>query len=140
MISTSAVNGNGVGLDARRSARRIMLVDDNVDAADMMADLLRDSGHEVLVAYGPVQALASAAAFAADVAVLDIGLPLMDGYALAAELRDRLGPAAPAMIALSGYGQDSDRKRSAECGFVDHFVKPVHLEDLLLRVDKTRAS
>jgi signal transduction histidine kinase/ActR/RegA family two-component response regulator len=119
--------------------RRILLVDDNVDAADSMGELLRACGHDVLVSYGPVEALSSATAFAADVAVLDIGLQVMDGYQLAQELRNRLGSAAPAMIALSGYGQERDRERSAELGFAAHLVKPVSLADLLASVQGARA-
>ena len=94
---------------ALESPRRILLVDDNADAADSMGELLRVSGHEVLVAYGPIEALASAQAFCSEVAVLDIGLQTMDGCELAQELRVRLGTGAPAMIALSGYGQERDQ-------------------------------
>ena len=114
--------------------RRILLVDDNADAADSMGELLRVSGHDVLVAYSPIEALASAPAFAPEVALLDIGLQIMDGYELARELRVRLGTGAPAMIALSGYGQERDRARSVERGFTAHLVKPVNLADLLASV------
>ena len=124
---------------ALESPRRILLVDDNVDAADSMGQLLRVSGHEVLIAYGPIEALASAPAFAPEVAVLDIGLQSMDGYELAQELRTRLGADAPAMIALSGYGQERDRERSVERGFTAHLVKPVSLADLLASVQGARA-
>ncbi|RZL93568.1 MAG: response regulator [Variovorax sp.] len=121
------------------SPRRILLVDDNADAADSMSELLRGSGHEVLVVYGPVEALASAVAFAPEVAVLDIGLQVMDGYELAQQLHKRLGSRAPAMIALSGYGQERDRKRSAEGGFAAHLVKPVSLSELLASIQGARA-
>ena len=114
--------------------RKILLVDDNADAADSMCSLLKASGHDVLVAYGPVEALAKASAFAPEVAILDIGLPVMDGYQLAEELRMRLGAGAPAMIALSGYGEPRDRERSAELGFAAHFVKPLALDELLASV------
>ncbi|HSR81717.1 MAG TPA: hybrid sensor histidine kinase/response regulator, partial [Hyphomicrobiaceae bacterium] len=80
---------------ALESPRRILLVDDNADAADSMGELLRVSGHEVLVAYSPIEALASATAFAPEVAVLDIGMRVMDGYQLALALRQRLGSGAP---------------------------------------------
>jgi CheY-like chemotaxis protein len=119
--------------------RRILLVDDNVDAADTMGELLRACGHEVLIAYGPVEALGAATAFAPEVAVLDIGLQVMDGYQLAQELRKRLGSGAPAMIALSGYGQERHRERSAERGFAAHLVKPVSLDELLASVQGARA-
>jgi len=122
------------------SPRRILLVDDNADAADSMAELLRDCGHEVLVAYGPVEALASATAFAPDVAVLDIGLPIMDGYELSQELRKCLGSGMPAMIALSGYGQTRDRERSAECGFAAHLVKPPDIDELLSTIQDAQRT
>jgi len=114
--------------------RRILLVDDNVDAADSIGELLKASGHEVLIAYGPRAALDSAAAFGPEVAVLDIGLQDMDGYQLAEELRKRLGSGAPAMIAVSGYGLERDHERSAERGFKAHLVKPVSLDALLASV------
>jgi signal transduction histidine kinase/ActR/RegA family two-component response regulator len=120
--------------------RRILLVDDNVDAADAMGTLLRAAGHDVLVAYGPVEAIAVGAAFAPDVAVLDIGLPVMDGYQLAQELRRRLGDRAPVMIALSGYGQERDRARSAEHGFAAHLVKPTDLDEVLATIEDSTGA
>ena len=120
--------------------RRILLVDDNVDAADAMGTLLRSAGHDVLVAYGPVEAIAVGAAFAPEVAVLDIGLPVMDGYQLAQELRRRLGDRAPVMIALSGYGQERDRARSAEHGFAAHLVKPTDLDEVLATIEESAGA
>jgi CheY-like chemotaxis protein len=116
------------------------VVDDNADAANLLGELLRASGHDVLVVYGPLEAITSAGTFAPDVAVLDIGLPVMDGYQLAQELRQRLGAGAPAMIALSGFGQPGDRERSAERGFAAHFVKPPSFGDLLASVQGTRCA
>lgn len=115
-------------------APKILVVDDNADAADSLGALLQEFGHEVLVAYGPVEALAAAGDFAPQIAILDIGLQVMNGYELAQELRKRLGTTAPAMIALSGYGQESDRKRSAEAAFSAHLVKPVDLDDLFASI------
>ena len=103
-----------------------------------MGELLRASGHEVCIAYGPVEALAAATDFAPEVAVLDIGLQVMDGYQLAVELRSRLGSGAPAMIAVSGYGQERDRERSAQREFAAHLVKPVSLAELLASVEGAR--
>jgi|GEM_PF-6094916 len=102
-----------------------------------MSELLRVSGHEVLVVYSPTEAPALVTAFAPEVAVLDIGLQIMDGYELAQELRMRLGSGAPAMIALSGYGRERDRERSVERGFTAHLVKPVSLAELLASVQGT---
>ena len=110
--------------------KRVLIVDDNNDAADSLADLLRDVGHEVAVAYSPVAALKVAEAFRPEVAVLDIGLPVMDGYELAARLRSNPVTASCLLIALTGYGQSHDRLRSEEGGFQHHLVKPVDIAQL----------
>ena len=110
--------------------RRVLIVDDNNDAADSLADLLRDVGHEVEVAYSPVAALKVVETFRPQVAVLDIGLPVMDGYELAARLRSNPATADCLLIALTGYGQSHDRIRSEEGGFQYHLVKPVDIAQL----------
>jgi PAS domain S-box-containing protein len=104
-------------------ALRIMVVDDNVDAAETLALLLQTQGHEVCTAADASAALARAAQFRADAFILDIGLPGVDGYALVRLLRER--QAAAAFIALTGYGQERDRERSREAGFDHHLVKPL---------------
>ena len=111
--------------------QRILVVDDNRDGAAMISDLLADAGHEVQIANDPSQALSLVDAFRPQVAILDIGLPVMDGYMLARELRARMGNAPPIMIALTGYGRDQDKKRSEEAGFTLHLVKPVGAEALV---------
>ena len=83
------------------------------------------------VADDPSQALALVDAFRPQIAILDIGLPVMDGYALGRELRARLGDATPTLIALTGYGQPQDQRRSEEAGFALHLVKPVHAETFM---------
>jgi signal transduction histidine kinase len=110
---------------------RVLVVDDNRDAAGMIGNLLRKAGHDVRVAHDPSLALSSAVSFRPQVAILDIGLPVMDGYALAGEMRHVLGSATPVLIALTGYGQERDRQRSEQAGFSAHFVKPVGSETLL---------
>jgi signal transduction histidine kinase len=120
-----ALLGTEVGPANDTDARRVLIVDDNVDAALLLAELLRLNGHEVAVAHDGPGALEAAARTPFDVAVLDIGLPGMDGYELAHELRVRGGAAAPYLIALTGYGQSQDRRRSAAAGFALHMVKPV---------------
>jgi len=122
------------------SPARILVVDDNADAADSLGALLQEFGHEVVVAYGPIEALAAVEGFAPQIALLDIGLQVMDGYELAQELRKRLGLNAPAMIALSGYGQESDRKRSAEAAFSAHLVKPVDLDALFESIERAQSA
>jgi signal transduction histidine kinase/CheY-like chemotaxis protein len=118
-----------------RPAFRILLVDDNEDAAELLAEALRRTGHEVLVAHDGPEALAVAPGFRPDAALLDIGLPGMDGYELARELRRLLGPHPPRLLAVSGYGQDADRERSHAAGFELHLVKPVDLDSLVARLE-----
>ena len=115
--------------------RRVLLVDDNVDAADALAELLRSYGHSVMTVYDPAAALAEASAFMPAVSVLDIGLPVMDGYELARQLRARSGNRQCVFVALTGYGQQGDRDRSRAAGFDHHFVKPVRPAELLEIID-----
>jgi CheY-like chemotaxis protein len=106
----------------------VLVVDDNVDAAEMLAELLRASGYTASVAYdGPV-ALELARASPPNIVLIDIGLPVMDGYELARRLRGMLNGAR--LIAVTGYGQQGDRERSREAGFDAHLVKPVSLDVL----------
>lgn len=118
-----------------RHPRRILLVDDNTDAAELLADMLIMVGHHVVVAHDGPSALDALDGFTPEVALLDIGLPVMDGYELAKQLGERLGAASPRLMAMTGYGQPSDRARSAEASFEHHFVKPVAVEQLLAALD-----
>ncbi|HTJ92466.1 MAG TPA: response regulator [Pararobbsia sp.] len=111
-------------------ARRVLLVDDSVDAASAMSLLLETLGHEVRVAHDGVTALEVAAQYAPEVVILDIGLPGMDGYQIARSMRERKSTAGALLIALTGYGQASDRQRSHEAGFDRHFVKPVSFNEI----------
>jgi signal transduction histidine kinase/PAS domain-containing protein len=112
-------------------ARRVLLVDDNIDAVEIMKDVLASRGHIVVTAHDGPTALRAAAEFKPEVAVLDIGLPVMDGYELATLLRAQLGSAPPRLIALTGYGQESDRARTRAAGFDTHLVKPVEIAELV---------
>ena len=96
----------------------------------MLATLLEAFGHSTSVAIDGPSALAVAPAFRPEVALLDIGLPVMDGYELARRLRRMDGFAATRLVAITGYGQPSDRRKSREAGFDDHLVKPVNVETL----------
>jgi len=108
----------------------VLIVDDNYDAADSLAELLRIYGHQVWVATHPVAALQMVGSVAPDLALLDIGLPGMDGYELAASIRQE-NPALPiALVALSGYGRAADQDKSAQAGFAAHLVKPVDMDAL----------
>jgi CheY-like chemotaxis protein len=117
--------GPGEGLPAAAVGRRILVVDDNVDAAETTSLLLSISGHEVRSAGDGASALAAAAAFSPEVVLLDIGLPLMDGYEVARRLRQLPQTAGSTLIALTGYGQQADRTRGREAGFDGHLLKPV---------------
>ena len=105
--------------------KRIMVVDDNVDAAETLGLLLAAHGHEVDVFNDPVSALAAVPRLRPDIAVLDIGLPVLDGYQLAARMRTLLAGHPCRLFALTGYGQDADLARSAAAGFEQHLVKPI---------------
>jgi CheY-like chemotaxis protein len=103
--------------------KRILLVDDNVDAAASLALLLRAMGHEVFVAHEGRSALGDLSRIRPDIALLDIAMPDMSGYDLAREIRNRMG-AAIRIVALSGFGLPEDRERALEAGFDQHMVKP----------------
>ena len=113
--------------------RRILVVDDNVDAAELLAEILRGEGHEVRVAFDGPRGLEAAEAFKPSIAVLDIGLPVMDGYELARRIREQGRPVR--LIAMTGYGQSADRERTREAGFDAHVVKPVSVDVLMAELD-----
>jgi len=115
---------------AVRGARRVLVVDDNKDAAMMLAEVLASQGFVVRVAIDPLQALEYMESFVADIAVLDIGLPLIDGHELARRLRERYGPSLR-LVALTGYGQQADKEKAREVGFDVHLVKPVDVSHLV---------
>jgi CheY-like chemotaxis protein/anti-sigma regulatory factor (Ser/Thr protein kinase) len=110
---------------------RILIVDDNVDAAQMLAMFLEAAGHRVTIEHTPRAALARAQAEAPDVCLLDIGLPDMDGNELARRLRLQAGTRDAVMIAVTGYGQDQDRRNSEAAGFAHHLVKPIDTVKLM---------
>ncbi len=126
------------GSTAGNAKWNILLVDDNVDALQTLALTFRSLGHEVRTAEDAFQALTMADQFHPDVAVLDIGLPVMDGYELADKLRKRGGRPFP-MVALTGYGQPEDRARARIAGFAEHLVKPVDFGQLLLALERSVA-
>jgi len=106
------------------AGKRVLVIDDNIDAAESIAVYLRLEGHEVRTVSDGPQAVAIAQVFAPQVAVVDIGLPGMNGYEVARRLRLRGSDAPTLLIALTGYGQKEDRARSIQAGFHHHFVKP----------------
>jgi len=108
---------------------RVLVVDDNVDAAESIAMLLRLEGHDVRSVHGAQDALEAAVVFRPHVVLLDIGLPGMDGYEVARRLRSQ-SIHSMRLVAVTGYGQQSDRERAREAGFDQHLVKPVDPEAL----------
>ena len=125
------------------SQPRVLIADDNKDAADSLAMLLNLSGHELRVAYSGRAALALAQTFRPHVAVLDIGMPDMSGYEVARELRRESWGAGVCLVALTGWGQPDDRRRAQEAGFDHHLTKPIDPETLaalIASVDITAAK
>jgi CheY-like chemotaxis protein len=116
---------------------RVLVVEDNRDAADSLRLLLETSGYEVVVAYTGPAGVAAATAVPPDVVVCDLGLPGMDGFAVARALRDGPATAAARLIAVTGYGREEDRRRALESGFDRHLVKPVNPDELLRQLTAT---
>jgi PAS domain S-box-containing protein len=124
--------------DAEARQLRILVVDDNQDAAELLSEALAKSGHKVQHAFDGPSALALLAGFQPDVAVLDLGLPVMDGYELVAQLRATLPPGSARYIAVTGYGQAEDRRRTKEAGFHLHLVKPINLKQVREAIKKVQ--
>ncbi len=114
----------------KAKACRVLVVDDNADAAQSLKILLELFGHEVQVAATGKQALDSASAFFPQVVLLDIGLPGMDGFEVARRLRANPALQETLLVAVTGYGQDEDRRQSQQAGFSAHLVKPLELSAL----------
>ena len=130
--------GEAIGGHVRR---RVLIVDDNVDAADLLAEAIERSGYVTRTAYDGPSALAIAKELEPDIAVLDIGLPVMDGYELAKRLRDGEDPTRPLRLyAVTGYGRDSDQVAARNAGFDGHFVKPIDLEQLVSTISRARSG
>jgi CheY-like chemotaxis protein len=116
---------------------RVLVVEDNRDAADSLRDLLDAHGHDVEVAYSGPDGVAAAERHRPEVIICDIGLPGMDGYAVANEVRCNPATARARLIALTGYGRDDDRRRAREAGFDDHLTKPADPARLVSLLSKT---
>ncbi len=121
---------------AAKASLRVMVVDDNTDAADMLEALLEAHGYEVAVEYSGQRALQRAPAFAPQVCLLDIGLPDMDGNVLAQRLRDLPETRGTLLLAVTGYGQRHDSQAALAAGFDEHWVKPVDIDKLLARLSQ----
>jgi len=122
------------GAPANGPRRRILVVDDNVDAADALSELLRDYGHEVSTAHDGLVAIEHARLHRPELVLLDISLPNMDGYEVARSLRNEVGLSEAVLVAVTGYGEERHRRLAREAGFDRHLTKPVDvrkLEELL---------
>jgi PAS domain S-box-containing protein len=138
--SHRAGSHNAIAADDPRQVqlprRRILVVDDKRSNAQSLEVLLQALGQDVYTAFDGQEALELARQFHPDVILLDIGLPVMDGYEVARRCREEPGMPRMTLVAMTGYGQDSDRQRSQEAGFDAHLVKPVNLQDLLLLLNQ----
>jgi CheY-like chemotaxis protein len=113
------------------NTRRVLVADDNADAAESLGEVLRLLGHDVRVAYDGQQALNLAADFRPEVVLLDIGMPKMNGYETAQQMRAQPWAAGTTLVALTGWGHDEDKRRASDAGFDRHFTKPVDPVELL---------
>ena len=143
----NAANGRAAGASESEPGeflpqvrRRILVADDNSDALESLATLLELSGHEVFSAANGALALESAERHLPEVALLDIGMPKLDGYEVARRIRAQPWGRRITLVALTGWGQESDRRRSGEAGFDSHLVKPLDLDKLTALLENLPAS
>lgn len=125
---------------AAPARRRLLVVDDNIDAAQTLGTILELNGHDVRVAYSGVDGLRIAAEWRPDVGVLDIGIPDLNGYELARGIRERCLDHQPVLIACTGWGQQEDVERAREAGFDHHLVKPVDPDAVLRLLVRSESS
>lgn len=118
---------------------KILVIEDNDDIADTLADLLRAHGHDVRVAHDGAQGLELVQAAQPNVVLCDLGLPGMDGFELCRSVRGLALAAQPVMVALTGWSRDDDRRRTSEAGFDHHLVKPVSSQKLVTVLRTIRA-
>jgi signal transduction histidine kinase/ActR/RegA family two-component response regulator len=139
--TTKDANPEPVGrLRPASAPLRILVADDNVDSADLLAMLFSMLGCEVASAHDGEQAVATARTFRPDLAVLDIGMPRLDGYEAARKIRGEFGGRDLTLVAMTGWGQEEDRRRAREAGFDDHLLKPVDLDRLQRLLDVARTG
>ncbi len=126
-------------LPAARSGKRVLVVDDNPDFAEMLVSTLSTLGYEVTMASDAVTALEQLREFQVEAAVLDLGLPVLDGFELARKIREEFPTNTPRLIAVTGYGQEHDRARTADVGFADHLVKPIDIRAMVAALERPNA-
>ena len=130
LTSPAPASASTVPSEKASSGCRVLVVDDNVDAAQSMAKLLERTGHAARLAYDGPSALQAAIDYRPEVVLLDIGLPGLDGYQVAERIRQHATLKNIVLVALTGYGQDTDRQRSQEAGFDHHLVKPSDFDEI----------
>jgi CheY-like chemotaxis protein len=123
---------------SRGHRRKILVVDDNIDAANGLRYILESKGHELRVAYNGCSALEIAEIFHPEVIFLDIGMPGMDGYEVCRKARATAWGEGVLLVAITGWGQSEDKQRAYEAGFDCHFTKPVQVNDLDRILDKPK--
>lgn len=123
-----------------KTARRVLVVDDNADAAEMMATLLELDGHDVRVAHDAESALTVARQFTPDIGLFDIGLPETDGYELARRVRGDTRLLNMYLVAVTGWGQDDDVRRASDAGFDWHLTKPAEPDDVRRALARAAAA
>jgi CheY-like chemotaxis protein len=134
---SSEANPFGVaGVDQRR---RVLVIDDNRDVAESLAMLMESFDAEVRVAYDGASGVVEAAAFGPEIVFIDIRMPVVDGHETARRIRERLGGETPTLVALSGLGQEADRRQGASAGFDLHLTKPVSAETLQRVLQRPKA-
>lgn len=119
---------------------RILIADDNRDTAQTLAIMLRFDGHDVRTAYDGLEALATGQAFQPELVFLDIGMPVLDGYQTAKQIRERAWGQNVHLVALTGWSQETDRQKTMDNGFADHIVKPADPEQLKAVIDRARTN
>jgi CheY-like chemotaxis protein len=127
----------GAGASAAPRSKRILVADDNADAADSLGLLLELHGNEVRTVHDGLAAVETAATFKPEIVLLDLGMPKLDGYQAARRIREQAANGEVLLIAVTGWGQEQDRRRTKEAGFDVHLVKPLDI-DLLQRLLASR--
>ena len=138
--NTARAPAAGNSAPSRPIAHRILVADDNRDAAESMGMLLRLMGNEVRTAYDGVDAVEQAEAFRPDLILLDIGMPKLNGYDAAKRIREKSWSAGTMLVAVTGWGQEEDKRRTSEAGFDCHFTKPLDPAALHKLVAEFRAD
>jgi CheY-like chemotaxis protein len=138
--AASGATATGEQLDAQQRQPRLLIVDDNVDAADAMGTLLSLNGFTVETAHDPQSGMEKAVATDPDVVLLDIGLPGMTGYELARQFSSHPLVSRAKLIALTGYGQPGDTEQAKAAGFAGYLVKPVDVDQLRERIESILAA